>query len=52
MLNVLFFLSDHNFISNDGNLKFFLGSKDIAEWNKIIMKKNQKSEEEQGQKWK
>ena len=51
MLNV-FFLSDHNFISNDGNLKIFLGSKDIAEWNKIIMKKNQKSEEEQGQKWK
>ena len=49
---MFFFLSDHNFISNEGNLKIFLGSKDIAEWNKIIMKKNQKSEEEQGQEWK
>ena len=37
-----FFLSDHNFISNDGNLKIFLRSKDIAEWNKIIMKKIKK----------
>ena len=25
--------------------------KDIAEWNKIVIKKSQKSEEEQGEKW-
>ena len=37
------FLSDHNFISNEGNLiNSFLGSKDIAEWNKIIIKKVKK----------
>ena len=37
------FLSDYNFVSNEGNLIiFFLRLKDIAEWNKIIVKKNQK----------
>ena len=37
------FLSDYNFVSNEGNLIiFFLRLKDIAEWNKIIVKKIKK----------
>ena len=46
-------MQSHNFISNEGNLIIFLSSKDIAEGNKIIVKKvKKKSEEEQGGKWK
>ena len=39
----MFLLSDHNLVSNEGDLIIFLSSKDIAEWNEItVKKKNEK----------
>ena len=47
------FLSDHNFISNEGNLIFFFViERYFAEWNKDVVKRIKKIEEEQGEKWK